>query len=294
MRLLWLLLLIVGPVASAAVYSLPEKGSLLGKASTYVVKKGQSFEEIARLKGEGPLNIIAANPGLDPLLPPAGSHIKLPSQLLLPNTPRQGIVINLAELRLYYYSPNGQEVYVFPVGIGRIGLDTPLGTTRIINKKANPTWTPTADTRKRLEEQGKTLPKVVPAGPNNPLGLFAMRLGFDKGEYLIHGTNEDVGIGMRVSAGCIRLEPKDIEDLFAKVPVHTPVRVINQPVKTAIEPDGKVYLEVHEPLSHPGRDRSLTMTKAQRALLAKPFINARKVQQAMLHQSGLPVLIGHQ
>ncbi|WP_115719471.1 L,D-transpeptidase family protein [Gallaecimonas mangrovi] len=295
MRVLLTLLLLSAFPAFATVYPMPAPGnSLLGVPKLYIVKKGDSFEKIARRFDLGPLNIIASNPGIDPLLPPPGSKIKLPSAMLLPNVPHKGIVVNLAELRLYYFDNAAKKVYVFPVGIGRIGLDTPLGATRVVQKIKNPTWTPTQGTRERYAAQGKTLPPVVAAGPNNPLGLFAMRLGFGHGEYLIHGTNEDVGIGMRVSAGCIRMEPQNVEQLFAMVKLHTPVRVINEPVKTAQEANGAIYIEVHSPLTRNGKDdNALKLSSEQLALLSKSYTYDKKVRKALRMQAGIPEMVGY-
>ncbi len=294
MRFLIALLFVTTLPAFCAVFPMPAANqAMLGKPSTYIVKHGDSFEKIARRFGVGPLNIIEANPGLDPLLPPPGTRITLPTALLVPNVERKGIVINLAELRLYYFDNSAKKLYVFPVGIGRIGLDTPLGVTKIVQKEKNPTWTPTQGTRDRFAAEGKTLPDVVPAGPDNPLGLFAMRMGFGHGEYLIHGTNQDVGIGMRVSAGCIRLEPKDIESLFGMVPAGTQVRIINEPVKTAKEPDGRFYMEVHKPLSRTGQDTQvLTLSRTQQRQLSEKTIDDSKVREALRLQPGVPQLVG--
>ncbi|EKE73947.1 L,D-transpeptidase family protein [Gallaecimonas xiamenensis] len=294
MRLLLSLLLLSFGV-SATPYPLPDADSAyLGRIINHKVKQGDYFEAIARRYSVGPLNIIEANPGIDPLLPPPGTHLLLPTAMLLPKVERRGIVINLAELRLYYFDQAHKQVHVFPVGIGRIGLDTPLGQTTIINKQKDPVWRPTKGTRERYAEQGKTLPEQVPAGPDNPLGQYAMRLGFGNGEYLIHGTNLEAGIGMRVSAGCIRLEPRDIESLFKMVPAGTPVRVINQPVKTSVEPNGNVYLEVHEPLSRPNNEegKTLRLSKSQQKLLSNPALSSAKVSQTLLRQPGLPVKVG--
>src|SRR5471030_2794028 len=259
-RALPLLAMLVGTMmathsltASAAEYPLPPDNSrLIGENTTYVVPNdGQPLEAVAAKYQIGLLAMLEANPGTDPYLPKAGTVLTIPSQMLLPDTPRKGIVINLAELRLFYYPPNENKVVVYPIGIGQLGRNTPVMTTSIVEKIVNPVWIPTPNIRKHyLAEQGITLPGVVPAGPDNPMGLFAMRLAAGKGTYLIHGTNANFGIGMRVSSGCIRLRADDIHALFQAVPVGTRVQVVNEPIKISQEPDGKRYVEVHQPLSH--------------------------------------------
>lgn len=236
-------------------YPLPPADSrLIGALEDYIVQPGDHLELIGKHTRTGFLALLEANPGVDPYLPTPGTRLTLPTQMLLPDVPREGIVINLPELRLYYFPKGKQEVMVLPIGIGDIGRETPEMTTTVIAKNPNPTWVPGPMVRKSwLEQKGIDLPAVVPPGPDNPLGKFAMRLGYGNKDYLIHGTNKDFGVGLRVSAGCIRLRPDDIETLFGLVPVGTPVRVINQPVKMAVEPDGRRWLEVHSPSPAPKR-----------------------------------------
>ncbi len=293
MRSLLLLLLMLSLPTQAAIYSAPQPESrLIGFAMEHRVAVGQSLDAIAQQYNMGLLSLIAANPGVDPLLPTPGSVLKLPSQMILPDVERVGIVVNLAELRLYYFENARQRVHVYPIGIGVIGRETPIGKTRVSQKRKDPTWTPTATTRKKwLEENGEPLPRVVPPGPDNPLGHRALRLGFGNGEYLIHGTNQDFGIGMRVSAGCIRLRPDDIEHLFDLVRQGEPVRVINEPVKLAEEADGW-YIEVHEPLSGPvalDRDeKEITLQPELRSKLEALRLPPKRLQQVFEEQSGLP------
>lgn len=231
----------------ATTYPLPPAGSrLIGELEDYIVQPDEHLELIGKHTQIGFLALLEANPGVDPYLPKPGTRLTLPTQMLLPDVPREGIVINLPELRLYYFPKGKNEVIVLPIGIGDIGRETPEMTTTVIAKNPNPTWVPGPMVRKSwLEQKGISLPAVVPPGPDNPLGKFAMRLGYGNRDYLIHGTNQEFGVGLRVSAGCIRLRPADIEALFKLVPVGTTVRVINQPVKTALEPDGSHWLEVH-------------------------------------------------
>ncbi|MFI8416448.1 L,D-transpeptidase family protein [Serratia sp. NPDC078593] len=283
--------------ASATEYPLPPADSrLIGENITYTVPNdGRSLEAIAAEFQIGLLGMLEANPGTDPYLPKPGSVLTIPTQMLLPNTPREGIVVNLAELRLYYYPKDEKKVIVYPIGIGQTGMNTPLKVTSVSQKIPNPTWTPTANIRKRYAAQGVTLPGVVPAGPENPMGLFAMRLAMGRGEYLIHGTNANFGIGMRVSSGCIRLRPNDIEALFSKVPKGTRVQIINEPVKVSAEPDGKRYVEVHQPLSKVESDDPQTMpihlSKEQKAFLNAAETDKAEFDSAMVRRSGMPVLV---
>ncbi|MGA8120987.1 L,D-transpeptidase family protein [Rouxiella badensis] len=284
--------------SKAAEYPLPADNSrLIGENTTYVVPNdGKPLEAVAAKYQIGLIAMLEANPGVDPLLPKPGTVLTIPSQMLLPDTKREGIVINLAELRLYYYPKGENKVVVYPIGIGQLGRNTPEMVTSISQKIPNPTWTPTPNIRKiYLKEQGITLPGVVPAGPDNPMGLFAMRLAAGQGHYLIHGTNANFGIGMRVSSGCIRLRPDDIEALFNSVPKGTRVQVINQPVKFDIEPDGKRYVEVHQPLSRTETDDPQTMpillSAALKKFRASDETNKQVLKDAIERRSGMPVLV---
>ena len=283
--------------ALATEYPLPPENSrLIGENTLTVVPDDhRPLEAIATHYKIGLLGMLEANPGVDPWLPKAGTQLTIPQQMLLPDTPREGIVVNLAELRLYYYPKGSDSVVVYPIGIGQLGAATPVMVTAISQKIANPTWTPTTNIRKRYAKEGVTLPAVVPAGPDNPMGLFALRLARGTGQYLIHGTNADFGIGMRVSSGCIRLRPEDIEALFKHVPKGTRVQIVNQPVKYAVEPDGKRYIEVHQPLSQSEKDDPQTMPIALSKGL-KQFINHKAsdsalIKAALARRSGMPVLV---
>ena len=237
--------------ARAVDYPLPPAGSrLIGQNQTYTIQEGDNkLQAIARRFNTAAQLILETNNTIAPVNPAPGTVITIPSQMLLPDTPREGIVVNLAELRLYYFPPGENIVQVFPLGIGQLGLETPVTTTRVSQKIPNPTWTPTAGIRARSLAQGIKLPPVVPAGPNNPLGRFALRLGVGNGEYLIHGTSAPDSVGLRVSSGCMRMNAPDIKALFGQVRFGTRVQIINEPVKFAVEPDGKRYIEVHRPLA---------------------------------------------
>ncbi|BAJ00859.1 L,D-transpeptidase family protein [Shewanella violacea] len=297
MRILLLFILSVIPgISLANVYDLPEKGSsLIGELQEHLVLKGDYFQTISKQYNVGILELMESNPGVDPFLPTPGTKLIIPTQMLLPDVPRKGIVLNLPELRLYYFSKNGKQVHVFPVGIGRVGRETPEMVTKIKARIPNPSWTPPASIRKEHLERGEILPPVVAAGPDNPLGNYAMQLSYGDGSYLIHGTNKDFGIGMRVSSGCVRLNPDDIEWLFNQTKYGDPVRVINQTVKISTEPDGRHIIEVHSALSKSDSDiqqeKPVTMTAAIVNFISQEGIDSFKANDALLAQNGLPVNI---
>lgn len=215
----------------------PQQEEVIGAVERQVTTKSDTLLDMAVDHDLGYLQIVAANPGIDPWVPPPGAEVVLPKARVLPSVARRGIVINLPERRLYYFE-RGYLVYDFPVGIGRDGLETPFGSTKVVAKKEAPTWRPTAEARRSDPD----LPAVVPAGPDNPLGTHALYLGWSN--YLIHGTNRVYAIGRRATRGCIRLYPDDIVKLYASVSVGTPVSVINQPYKLGWK-DGELYLEAH-------------------------------------------------
>jgi L,D-transpeptidase ErfK/SrfK len=224
-----------------------EGGDVVGKTKTTTIKVGDSLAQIARDNDMGYVEMEEANPGVDPqhLIP--GTVLVIPSRFVLPNTPRNGLVINLAEMRLYYYPGNG-VVYTHPIGIGREGEDTVVGVFKVIEHIPNPTWTATETMRELRAKEGVILPKSVPPGPDNPMGQFAMRLS--KPTYLIHGTNDPLGgIGRRSSSGCMRLYPEDIKALFSMVPNSTTVYIINEPYKAGMS-RGQLYLESHGSLDN--------------------------------------------
>ncbi|MBB1201106.1 LysM peptidoglycan-binding domain-containing protein [Enterobacteriaceae bacterium 89] len=282
--------------ALAVEYTLPSDGSrLVGQNQTYTVQEGDNtLQTIARRFDTAAMIILEANNTIAPV-PKPGTQVLIPLQLLLPDVPREGIVVNLAELRLYYFPPDGKSVQVYPLGIGQLGLETPEMTTRVGQKIPNPTWTPTPGIRQRSLEKGVTLPPVVPAGPNNPLGRFALRLAYGNGEYLIHGTNAQNSVGLRVSSGCMRMFSDDIKALFAQVRVGTPVRVINQPVKFSIEPNGTRYLEVHRPLSQSEMQNtqtmSYTMPVGYSQFVSDKGTDKGMADKAIYRRAGIPVVV---
>lgn len=283
--------------AQANTWPLPAAGSrVVGENRFHLVENdGGSLEAIAKKYNVGFLALLQANPGVDPYVPRAGSVLTIPLQTLLPDVPREGMVINLAELRLYYYPPGKNEVTIYPIGIGQLGGDTltPTMVTTVSDKRANPTWTPTANIRARYKAQGIDLPAVVPAGPDNPMGHHAIRLAAYGGVYLLHGTNADFGIGMRVSSGCIRLREGDIATLFKKVTPGTKVNIINTPIKASVEPDGRRLVEVHQPLSKSINDdpktQPIVLNSAMEAFKADGQTNTALMAEVMQVRSGMPV-----
>ena len=236
--------------AWAATFPLTPGTDLVGSVQEVAAEPQDTLLDIARRHDLGYDEIIAANPKVDPWLPGAGTRVVLPTQFILPEGPRRGIVVNLAAMRLFYFpvpaAGEVPEVVTFPIGIGRMGWNTPLVSTRIASKVADPVWHVPPSIQVEHAKEGEVLPESVPAGPDNPLGEFALML--DLPGYLIHGTNKPYGVGRRVSHGCIRLYPEDIADLFRQVSTGLAVRFVDQP-DLAGWLDGRLYLQAHAPLA---------------------------------------------
>ncbi len=268
---------------------------VVGRLQHTRVRGQETLLDIARAYDLGYDDIVAANPGVDPWTPVAGERVLLPLAHVLPDAPREGIVINLAARRLFYYPPasaGAAAVITHPIGIGREGWSTPLGVTRITEKRAAPAWTVPASIRREHAARGDPLPAVVPPGPDNPLGSHALRLGWPS--FLIHGTNKPAGIGMRVSHGCIQLYPEDVAELFEAVPEGTRVQVVDQPYLAGFGPDGLV-LEAHTPASEGGA-RELARDAVQRALRgrgpeAAPRVDWELVREQVKARRGYPLPI---
>jgi len=230
--------------------------SVVGQDTTYVTVYEDTLYDLANKFSLGSEEIIRVNPGVDPWIPGAGKTIVIPGRHILPPGPREGIVVNLPEHRLYYYpKPNRdgtRTVITYPVSIGKMDWRTPLGLTHVIQKQKDPAWYPPESVRKEHAAAGDPLPAVVPPGPANPLGAYAMRLAAGNGTYLIHGTNNPIAVGLAVTHGCIRMYPDDVARLFPLIPVGTPVRLINEPVKVAWV-DGELLLEAHPPVDSQGQ-----------------------------------------
>jgi L,D-transpeptidase ErfK/SrfK len=243
--------------ANATAYTLEKPDDpVLGQDQTVVTVFEDTLYALARKFSLGSEELIRVNPGVDPWLPGAGKQLVVPGRHILPPGPREGIVVNLPEHRLYYYPKPKRggpiEVITYPVSIGKMDWRTPLGVTKVIQKQKNPTWFPPESVRKEHAEAGDPLPPKVGPGPDNPLGAYAMRLAAGDGTYLIHGTNNPIAVGLAVTHGCIRMYPDDVAALFPLIPVGTPVRLINEPVKVAWV-DGELLLEAHPPVDAQGQ-----------------------------------------
>jgi L,D-transpeptidase ErfK/SrfK len=251
-------------------FEIDPEDDVVGLVQLTTSTKEDTLPDIARRFNIGYEEIVRANPGVDPWLPGAGRSIVVPTQFILPDAPREGVVINIAAMRLYYFVPRKsgepQRVITHPIGIGRVGWATPQGTTKIIRRQKDPTWRPPVSVIKEHRENGEELPAVVGPGPDNPLGRHAFYLGWPT--YLIHGTNKPYGVGLRSSHGCIRLYPEDIASLFDSLPVGTKVHVVNQPFVFGWH-EGQLYLQAYDVLEDDARD----WAKAQKKLLSKSLAN---------------------
>jgi L,D-transpeptidase ErfK/SrfK len=328
--------------AGAESFPMPyDGGDLIGEIRYTRAHQQDTLLDIAREYSVGQDEMVVANPQVDRWLPGEGTQVLLPRRFILPDAPRAGIVVNIPEMRLYYYPvqyatktikpkkapppPKGKaakgkppveqkpvpaqtqvdyshpvtrasEVITYPVSIGRMDWKTPIGATRIIRKDENPVWIPPESIKKEHAKDGDILPDVVPAGPDNPLGLFALRLGVLG--YLIHGTDraKSYGIGMRATHGCIRMYPEDIEHLFPQVSVGTPVYLVNQPVKLGWSGE-TLYAEVTQPLDEyamtPGQLFNAAMEVVRKKMAERPFtLDAEALRRATNEPNSLPVAIG--
>jgi L,D-transpeptidase ErfK/SrfK len=257
LALLAMLALVAARPAHATVYPLPKLDDpVVGEDQTVVTVYEDTLYDLANKFSLGSEELIRVNPGVDPWIPGAGKTIIVPGRHILPPGPREGIVVNLPEHRLYYYPKpkrdGSREVITYPVSIGKMDWRTPLGLTYVTQKIKDPVWYPPASVRKEHLAAGDPLPMVVPPGPDNPLGKYAMRLAAGNGSYLIHGTNNPIAVGLAVTHGCIRMYPDDVQALFPLIPVGTPVRLINDPLKVAWV-DGELLLEAHPPVNAEGQ-----------------------------------------
>jgi len=262
-----------------------------------LAKHEDTLLDIARDFDLGQNEILLANSTVDRWMPGENTKVTIPNKRLLPDTPHDGVTLNLPEFRLYYYPKSNKDqprvVITHPISIGRVDWNTPLGKTKIIAKNQNPVWIPPQSIRDEHAENGEILPKIFPAGADNPLGLFAIRLGVPG--YLIHSTNKPYGVGMRVSHGCIRMYPEDIEKLFPQVKIGTSVYIVNQPIKVGWS-NNVLYIEVHPELEGNELDyedrlnQSLDLIEqANNGQL--PVVNGSALKQALQKSNGIPVAI---
>ena len=272
-------------------FQLAEAQNMVGTLAVMDTRETDTLPDIARHFGLGYNDITIANKGITPWMPGAGKRVLLPLRFILPDVPHKGIVLNLANMRLFYYpKQQSNTVFTYPVGIGRQGWNTPMGVTRIADKKANPVWTVPESIHREHAQKGDPLPKVVRSGPDNPLGRYAMPLGFSG--YLIHGTNKPYGIGMQISHGCVQLYPEDIEVLFKQARIGMPVRIIHQPYMTAWD-QNMLYLEAHEPLEKWARQKPVLKKKLLKDLRAisaekKLTVDWEKVERILQRADGIP------
>lgn len=284
--------------ARADNFVLRAEDSVVGQLQSVAALHEDTLTDIARRHGLGYEEIVWANRNVDIWLPGEGTSVTLPKRYILPPGPRQGIVVNIAEYRLYYYHQSGGEsrVSTFPISIGRMDWSTPIGRWSVTAKQKDPTWYPPESIRREHLEDGRgVLARAVPPGPDNPLGAYAMRLSASG--YLIHGTNRPVGVGMQVTHGCIRMYPEDIEWLFPLVPVSSVVVIMNQPYKFGWS-GSDLYLEVHPPLEddRATREREMTALTEQyvRVTADRPArIDWHAVEEAYRRQDGIPVRVGY-
>jgi L,D-transpeptidase ErfK/SrfK len=288
--------LLIAPTVLATVYKLgPAGDDLIGKVASAVVQEGEDFNKIAHQYDVGYFELVKANPEVDPVKPEVGTVLIIPTRYILPNAPREGVVINLAEMRLYYFPKNSQEVWTFPVGIGRQGSQTPNGYMTVLEHMDHPAWHSPESIRIERAKEGIIIPKVVPPGPENPLGEYALRLSLRT--YLIHGTNDNSGVGRRSSSGCIRMYPEDIEKLYRTIKNGDAILVINDPYKLGRH-DGYVYVEGHLPLQEViGEFKNLDKILDGYLIelggyRAQQAIDMKKALRIASEQQGLPQRVG--
>lgn len=295
----------------AEAWVLPPSGiDIFGQIRITQASRAETLLDIARQYDIGQIEILLANPKVDRWLPEDGATVILPSRYIIPQADRKGLVLNLPEMRIYYF-PEPQKgekpvVITHPVGIGRMDWVTPLGTSKIVEKKKDPTWIPPKSLQMdRIANGEQPYPSIVPPGPTNPLGRHAMRLSIGSGSYLIHGTIKPFGVGMRVSAGCVRMYPEDIEALFDKVPIGTQVQIVNQPIKLGWLLDS-LFIELHPPLEEDEAKYTnykqmavaaindfLALNSSKKSIPVDFEIDQEALKQAIMEKSGIPVLISN-
>jgi len=284
--------------ASAETLVLPPIDvDLVGEISVTHARQEDTLLDIARRFDIGQDEIVLANPDVDRWLPGADTQVVVPTRYILPRAERTGIVLNVPEMRMYYFPVSAADqpalVQTYPVSIGRMDWSTPVGTTKVTAKTQNPSWRPPQSIREEAEARGEPLPTLIPPGPNNPLGNYALRLA--RPGYLIHSTNKPFGVGMRVTHGCVRMYPEDIEILFPAVPVGTPVQIADQPIKIGWLFD-TLFIEVHPPLEEKKQEPAVLVESAMDLINAaweqRPLVlDGQALKKALQEQTGIPVPI---
>jgi L,D-transpeptidase ErfK/SrfK len=283
-------------------FELAAEQDIVGHVQITTAAKEDTLTDIARRFNVGYEEIVRANPGVDPWLPGEGKSIVVPTQFILPTAPREGVIINVAAMRIYYFPAHkageARLVYTHPIGIGKVGWKTPEGVTKITRRQKNPIWHVPVSVIKEHKENGEDLDAVIGPGPDNPLGRYAFYLAWSS--YLIHGTNKPAGVGLRSSHGCIRLYPEDIESFYEMIPIGTQVRVVNQPFLFGWQ-DGDLYMQATGPLedeSHDGKQAQADgLPKAQQARIEKQLkrhertLNVELVTALANEPRGIPVAV---
>ena len=283
-------------IAATGIWRVTAQDTVVGRAQSYIARYEDTLLDVARRFGMGISEMQLANPGVNMWIPGEGTIIRLPMRFILPAAPRSGLVINVREMRVYYYPKGGAVVHTWPISIGRVGWETPLGETSIVRKAVRPSWTPPESIREEYLERGETLPRVVRPGPDNPLGSHALYLGLP--EYLIHGTNRPYSIGMRVSHGCVRMYPEHIVELYELADAGTPVTIVDQGVKAGWV-GGELYMEVHPEADVPDAESRPSMADVVTSLSAafpkgdpSVAIDWPRVREVLAAANGVPVVVG--
>lgn len=297
----WLSFIVGCSSVQAVEYELRgDGGDIFGSVERIRTRYQDTLIELARRYSLGYEELLRVNKGVDPWLPGEGTQIVIPGKRLLPPTEREGIVVNLPEHRMYYFpKPKKDEparVLTFPVSVGKMDWQTPIGVTKVVAKQKDPPWYPPESVRKEHAARGDPLPVMVPSGSDNPLGAHALRLNIPGGSYLIHGTNNPDAVGMAVTHGCLRMYPEDVARLFDLVPIGTKVSLINEPLKMT-RVDGEVWIEVHPPVDAEGQSTAVKLEDFEGRLdsllgEAEVAINWDIAIEALREASGIPVMIG--
>lgn len=286
---------LLAPTSSEALtFNLPLQGNIVGQISETVVDSGDSLPTIGRQFDIGGYEMTEANPNVSYTNPEPGTSVIIPSKFILPSGPRRDIVINLAEMRLYFYHPDGRKVSTYPIGIGKEGWLTPVGTTQIVRKRVDPTWVVPNSILENRMAHGDPIAATMPPGPENPLGRYAMNLGFKN--IVIHGSPFPYGIGIRKSHGCINMFNEDIEELYPLVSMGTKVRIIHEPVKIGMM-NNQLYLESHVPLQESLYQEKLSLKEKFQMVLKDTQYSKYKVQwddieEQQIQANGIPQFIG--
>ncbi len=295
--LLFILFINVSPLWATTHPMPPADIDLIGSTGGVKARAQDTLLDIARRYDLGQDEILLANPNVDRWLPGEGTEVVLPARFIFPRAERKGVVLNLPEMRLYYFHRDGPErkpmVTTYPVSVGRMDWNTPLGTARIEQKDKDPSWRPPESLKLEALAAGDPLPDLVSPGPDNPLGRYALRLSIPG--YLIHSTNKPYGVGMRVTHGCVRMYPEDIEELFPIIPIHTMVQIVNQPIKLGWQ-DKTLFLEVHPLMDEDRAENQNLACMAYEMILTEienedAILDIKTIKQALKEQSGMPVPI---